>query len=277
MLNVDLHCHSNVSDGLLSPEQIAIRAKNNNIDLWALTDHDEISGISIAHLTALDLGLRCVTGVEISVTWAKKTIHILGLHIDITNVELIQGLEAIRKIREERAHEIAVQLNAVGIPNAFEGALKYVYNRNLISRTHFARYLVEIGYGINTKEVFRRYLHHGKPAYVPCCWVTLQEVINWIHHANGVAVIAHPGRYRYTELEFSMLFDEFKQHGGVGIEVITGSHTPKQYQKYAKIAKYYGFLASIGSDFHSPCESYLDLGKVPELPSNLKPIWYNWD
>lgn len=277
MLNVDLHCHSNISDGLLSPEQLVVRAKNNSVDLWALTDHDEISGIAAAYLKALDLDLRCIAGVEISVTWTKKTVHIIGLHIDINNIKLIQGLKALRESRKQRAKHIAKQLEIIRIPNSFEGALKHAHNRNLISRTHFARYLVEIGYCINIKAAFRYYLHDDKLRDIKHCWATLKEAIDWIHDANGVAVIAHPGRYQYTEFEFNALFDEFKQYGGVGIEVITSNHTLEQYQKYARIAKYYNFLASIGSDFHSQSESRFDLGKLPPLPSNLKPIWYNWN
>jgi len=277
MLNVDLHCHSNVSDGLLPPAEVAARAKANAVDVWALTDHDEISGVVAARSAAEELGMRYVAGVEISVTWAGQTVHIVGLRIDATNDALRQGLAATRNGRERRAREIAAGLAKVGISGAFEGALKHVGNPDLMSRTHFARFLVEAGYCSDTKTVFRKYLCEGKPGYVPHRWAGLQEALGWIHGAGGVAVIAHPGRYQYSELEFGALFDEFKQSGGAGIEVNTGSHTPEQYEEYARVAKRYGFLASIGSDFHGPGESRLDLGCVPPLPSGLQPIWHNWD
>lgn len=276
MLNVDLHCHSNVSDGLLPPEQVAARAHANGVALWALTDHDEIGGIAAARQAARALGMRHVAGVEISVTWAAQTVHIVGLGIDETNAALVQGLAATRNGREQRARAIAAALEQVGIAGAFEGALRHVGNPDLMSRTHFARYLVERGYGADTKEVFRHYLCAGKPGYVPHRWATLQDALGWIGAAGGVAVIAHPGRYRYSELEFGALFDEFKQLGGSAIEVHTGSHTPEQYQTYARVAEYYGFLASIGSDFHGPGESRMDLGRLPPLPASLKPVWHDW-
>ena len=276
MLNVDMHCHSNVSDGLLPPEQVAARAKANGVDVWALTDHDEISGVALARQAAEALGMRHVAGVEISVTWAGQTVHIVGLRIDETNAALTQGLAATRNGRERRARDIAAALAKVGIFGAFEGALKHVGNPDLMSRTHFARFLVETGYCADTKEVFRRYLSEGKPGYVPHRWAALGEAVEWIRGANGVAVIAHPGRYQYSDLEFGALFDEFKQLGGTAIEVNTGSHTPEQYEQYARVAKHYGFLASIGSDFHGPGESRVDLGQLPPLPSGLKPVWHDW-
>ena len=276
MLNVDLHCHSNVSDGLLPPEQVAARAKANGVDVWALTDHDEIAGVAAAREAAQDCGMRHVAGVEISVTWAAQTVHIVGLCIDETNQVLVDGLAATRNGRERRARDIAAALEKVGIPDAFEGALRHVGNPDLMSRTHFARYLVERGYCTTTKEVFRNYLSEGKPGYVPHRWATLAEAVGWIRGAGGVAVIAHPGRYQYSDVQFAALFDEFKQLGGAAIEVTTGSHTPDQYEEYARVARYYGFRASIGSDFHGPGESRVDLGHLPPLPSGLVPVWHDW-
>ena len=276
MFNVDLHCHSNVSDGTLAPREVAARAKANGVDIWALTDHDEISGVSEARAAAAALGLPYVAGVEISITWAAHTIHIVGLQIDETNPELVQGLAATRGGRERRAHEMAAQLAAVGIPDAFEGALKHVGNPDLISRTHFARYLVEIGRCADTSEVFRNFLTEGNPGYVPHRWASLEQALRWIRGAGGVAVVAHPGRYKLSDLAFDAFFSEFKQLGGAAIEVITGSHTPDQYAYYAKVATDYGFLASRGSDFHSPSESRVDLGALPPLPDSLTPVWHNW-
>ncbi|SFH94684.1 hypothetical protein SAMN04515618_106111 [Collimonas sp. OK307] len=276
MLNVDLHCHSNVSDGTLAPKEVAARAKANGVDIWALTDHDEVGGISEARAAAAALDLQYVAGVEISITWACQTIHIVGLQIDETNPELVQGLIATRGGRERRAHEMAAQLATVGIPDAFEGALKHVGNPDLISRTHFARYLVEIGRCADTSEVFRNFLTEGNPGYVPHRWASLEQAVRWIRGAGGVAVVAHPGRYKLSDLAFDAFFSEFKQLGGAAIEVMTGSHTPDQYAYYAKVAANYGFLASRGSDFHSPAESRVDLGALPPLPDSVTPVWHNW-
>ncbi|WP_395822912.1 3',5'-nucleoside bisphosphate phosphatase [Collimonas sp.] len=276
MFNADLHCHSNVSDGTLTPMAVAERAKANGVDIWALTDHDEINGIAAARAAAAALDLRYVSGVEISITWANQTIHIVGLQIDETNPQLLQGLATTRGGRERRAREMATQLAAVGIPGAFEGALKHVGNPDLISRTHFARYLVEIGRCVDTSEVFRNFLTEGNPGYVPHRWATLEQSVRWIRGAGGLAVVAHPGRYKLSSLAFGAFFDEFKQLGGSAIEVITGSHTPDQYGYYVKVAVDYGFLASRGSDFHSPTESRVDLGGLPPLPDNVTPIWHDW-
>lgn len=275
-LKFDLHCHSNVSDGLLPPEEVAARAKANGVGVWALTDHDEVGGVARARKAAQALGLQHVGGVEISVTWAGQTVHIVGLRIDETNRALVEGLAATRNGRERRAREIAQALDQYGICGAYEGALKHVGNPDLISRTHFARYLVECGQCGDTKEVFANYLTEGKPGYVPHRWATLEEAVRWIRGAGGVAVIAHPGRYKYSQTQFGALFDEFKQFGGAAIEVNTGSHTPEQYREYAQVARSYGFLASMGSDFHGPGESRVDLGGLPALPTDVKPVWHDW-
>jgi hypothetical protein len=277
MLNFDLHCHSNVSDGMLPPAEVAARAKAQGVDVWALTDHDELGGIAEAREAAAALGLRHVAGVEISVTWGGETVHIVGLRIDEANPDLIQGLATTRGGRAQRAQEMAAQLAEVGIPHAFEGALKFVGNPDLISRTHFARYLVEIGICSDVKEVFRNYLTEGKPGYVPHRWAKLQDAVRWIRSAGGIAVVAHPGRYHFSELQQHALLSEFKQAGGVGIEVVTGSHTPDQYDVYAKVAAKYGLLASRGSDFHAPQESHIELGALPPLPRSVTPVWHDWN
>lgn len=275
-LKYDLHCHSNVSDGLLSPEDVAARAHANGVGVWALTDHDEVGGVARARKAATALGLQFVAGVEISVTWANQTVHVVGLQIDETNPALVQGLFSTRNGRERRAREIASELEKVGICGTFEGALKHVGNPDLISRTHFARHMVECGQCGDTKEVFANYLTEGKPGYVPHRWATLEEAVGWIRGAGGVAVIAHPGRYKYTQTQFGALFDEFKRFGGQAIEVLTGSHTVEQYEEYAQVARSYGFLASMGSDFHGPGESRVDLGALPPLPRGLTPVWHDW-
>ncbi|RZL03209.1 MAG: PHP domain-containing protein [Rubrivivax sp.] len=273
LLNADLHCHSNVSDGTLTPEALAERAKRNGVELWALTDHDEVGGQHRARAAANAQGLAYLTGSEISVTFAHKTVHIVGLGFDPDHPALQQGLVDTRGGRERRARDMAEGLAKVGIPDAFAGALRYVGNPDLISRTHFARYLVEIGVCGDSHEVFKRYLTEGKPGYVEHRWAKLSDAISWITEAGGEAVIAHPGRYGFTPNEEYALFTEFKAHGGRGVEVVTGSHTVPEYAKYADMAIEFDLLASRGSDFHDPAESHTDLGTLPDLPGRLTPVW----
>lgn len=272
-LNADLHCHSSISDGTLAPEVLAARAKANGVELWALTDHDELRGQHRARAAAAALGLPYLTGTEVSVTFAGETVHIVGLGFDPDDTRLAEGLARTRGGRELRAREMAEDLARVGIKGAFEGALKYVGNPDLISRTHFARYLVEIGACRDTQEVFRRYLTEGKPGYVPHRWAALGDAVRWIVEAGGIAVIAHPGRYKLTPNQEYALFSEFKEHGGRAVEVVTGSHTAQDYVKYASMAREFGLLASRGSDFHSPEESHTDLGALPYLPGEVQPVW----
>jgi predicted metal-dependent phosphoesterase TrpH len=272
-MNADLHCHSSVSDGTLSPEALAARAKANGVDLWALTDHDEIGGQEAARAAARAIGLPYLAGVEISVTFAGTTVHIVGLGIDSNDAALRQGLAATRGGREARAREMASELAKIGIDGAFEGALQYVGNPDLISRTHFARHLVESGVCSDTQEVFRRFLVEGKPGFVPHRWASLKDAVSWIGGAGGIAVVAHPARYKFTPNEEFALFSEFKQHGGRGVEVVTGSHTAAEATRYAATAVEFELLASRGSDFHSPEESRVDLGGLPPLPPGLTPVW----
>jgi predicted metal-dependent phosphoesterase TrpH len=271
--NADLHCHSVVSDGTLTPELLAARAHANGVDLWALTDHDEVGGQARALAAAQALGMAYLSGVEISVTFAGTTVHIVGLGFDPTNPQMVQGLAATRGGRNERARDMAEQLAAVGIAGAYEGALRYVGNPELVSRTHFARFLVETGVCRDTSEVFRKYLIEGKPGYVPHRWASLGDAVRWITQAGGVAVIAHPARYKFTANEEFALFSEFQQHGGRGVEVVTGSHSASEAARYADLARELGLAASRGSDFHSPDESHTDLGKLPPLPADLTPAW----
>ena len=272
-LNADLQCHSNVSDGTLSPEAVAARAHQNGVELWSLTDHDEIDGQDRARDAAHRLGMSYLSGSEISVTFAGETVHIVGLGFDTRHPDLVQGLIATRGGREQRARNMAADLERVGVRGAFEGALKYVGNPDLISRTHFARYMVEIGLCKELPDVFKRYLTEGKPGYVKHQWAKLGDAVRWITEAGGVAVIAHPGRYDLTPNEEYALFTEFKAHGGQGVEVVTGSHTVPEYQKYADLACELDLLASRGSDFHDPSESHTDLGTLPPLPKRVTPVW----
>lgn len=273
ILNADLHCHSVVSDGTLTPEELAARAAANGVELWSLTDHDEVGGQHRAAAAARAQGMRYLTGTEISVTFANETVHIVGLGFDPDDAAISEGLYDTRGGRGRRAEEMAEGLAQVGIKGAYEGALRFVGNPELISRTHFARFLVEQGHCRDTAEVFRKFLTEGKPGYVPHRWATLKDAVRWITGAKGLAVIAHPGRYRFTANEEYALFLEFKEHGGRAIEVVTGSHSPPEYVEYADKALEFGFAASRGSDFHSPGESHCDLGKLPLLPGQLTPVW----
>ena len=273
ILNADLHCHSVVSDGTLTPEALAERAARNGVQLWALTDHDEIGGQERALAAAHAQGMLYLTGTEISVTFIDKTVHIVGLGFDPDDSGMRQGLAQTRGGRGQRAHEMSDDLARVGITGAYEGALTYAGNHQLISRTHFARFLVETGVCRDTNEVFRKYLTEGKPGYVEHRWASLQDAVGWIMRAGGVAVIAHPARYRFTAIEEFALFTEFKSHGGQGVEVVTGSHSAAEYVTYAQSAGEFGLAASRGSDFHSPDESHTDLGTLPLLPSGLTPVW----
>jgi len=271
--NADLHCHSTVSDGTLTPEALAERSRAHGVELWALTDHDEIGGQHHAAAAAKAQGMRYLTGTEISVTFIGQTVHIVGLGFDADDQTLQSGLRQTRGGREERAMEMSDGLAKVGIKGAYEGALKFVGNPELISRTHFARFLVESGVCRETNEVFRKYLTEGKPGFVPHRWATLKDAVSWITGAGGMAVIAHPARYKFTPNEEFALFTEFKALGGQGVEVVTGSHTVAEYAIYADTAREFGLAASRGSDFHSPDESHTELGTLPLLPANLTPIW----
>ena len=273
ILNADLHCHSVVSAGTLTPEELAARASTNKVELWSLTDHDEIGGQHRAAAAAKAQGMRYLTGTEISVTFIGKTVHIVGLGFNPDDPGLKQGLLQTRGGRGLRAMEMSEGLAKVGIHGAYEGALKFVGNPELISRTHFARYLVESGVCKETNEVFRKYLTEGKPGFVEHRWATLKDAVSWITQAGGIAVIAHPARYKFTANEEYALFTEFKTHGGRGVEVVTGSHTTAEYVTYAETAREFGLAASRGSDFHSPLESHTDLGTLPYLSGELTPVW----
>lgn len=273
-LNADLHCHSTVSDGLLSPGDLARRAKANGVELWALTDHDEIGGLPEARAVAAEVGLPFVNGVEISVSWGEdQTVHIVGLGFDDAYAPLVTGLATVRGGRDSRAQRMAAELDKVGIHGAYEGALKYAGNPALISRSHFARYIVELGHAKEVKSVFDWWLAKGKPGYVSHPWATMEQALGWIKAAGGIAVMAHPGRYRVSKAELHEMFGVFKDLGGRGIEVISGSHAEEQTLECAGAAREFGFLASRASDFHGPGESWIDLGKLPPLPEDLTPVW----
>ena len=275
-MNVDLHSHSTASDGLLKPQDLVARAAANGVEILALTDHDGVSGLSEARAKAESEGVRFVDGVEISVTWGGSTVHIVGLQIDPQDPVLRSGLESIREGRVRRAEKIGEALAAAGVPDSLAGAKTYAENPNLISRSHFARHLAKTGWARDVKSVFQHYLVKGKPGFVQQRWASLGDAVSWIRASGGIAVVAHPGRYNFPRPELHAFLAQFRDCGGAGIEVVTGSHSPEQYVEYARIAREFGFSASRGSDYHGKGESKADLGALPQLPDDLKPVWHDW-
>jgi len=282
MHNYDLHCHSTISDGLLPPVELVARAAGRDVKVLALTDHDDISGLAEATVAAAQHGIQLINGVEISVSWRSHTLHILGLHIDPTNEALLDGLREIRKGRSTRAALMAQSLAKSGIAGALEGSYRYASNPEIIGRTHFARFLVEHGYSKDVRSVFKNYLVKGKPGYIAHQWAELADAVKWIVGSGGVAVLAHPGRYTSGRKAMGKptmreLLREFYDLGGRGIEVVSGSHTPEQYAEFARYAREFNLLASCGSDFHGPGESYRDLGHLPDFPLDCVPVWQAWE
>jgi predicted metal-dependent phosphoesterase TrpH len=241
--------------------------------MLALTDHDETGGLGEARAAAEAAGLRFVDGVEISIEWGGLQVHVVGLDFDTGDAALNAGLESIRSGRVERAQRMAAELEKAGLPGCFEGAMRHTHNPNLIGRSHFARYLVEAGVCRDVRSVFDAWLVPGRPGYVTHRWASLAESVGWILGAGGVAVLAHPGRYKFSRPELRALLDEFKALGGQAIEVVSGSHAQEQILPFARLAREYGFLASCGSDFHGPGESFVDLGAAAPLPGDLDPVW----
>lgn len=268
--------HSTASDGALSPEDVVRRAADNGVQMLALTDHDTLAGQQAAMETARTLGLRYVPGVEVSVTWGGETVHVVGLNIDIHEQGLNQTLAEIRQGRHGRAQAMARDLVGHGLPDILEDAKAYARNPDLIGRTHFARALVAKGVCGSMNEVFQRYLTPGKPGYQAHQWATLTQAVGAIRGAGGVAVLAHPARYRLSAIGHWALIDEFKTLGGSAIEVVTGSHTTQESRRFQRVALDHGLQASRGSDFHGDGESRFDVGAVPALPDATLPVWHAW-
>ena len=275
-LHYDLHSHSTASDGTLTPTELVSLAAKSSIDVLALTDHDTTQGMQEAQKAASNTALTLIPGVEISVTWNARTLHIVGLNLDINNTELQAGLASVLEFRNWRAHEISRRLAKHDIHDAYEGALQYA-NGDVISRTHYARFLVEKGYCKNVRDVFKRYLVSGKPGYVSGDWASLEDAIGWITRAGGQAVIAHPARYRLTATKMRKLLGDFIECGGVGIEVVSGSHSRDEYYTMANFARLHDLYASAGSDYHGPIHPWIKLGRIPALPDGCKPIWELWE
>ena len=274
-MKADLHCHSTVSDGCLDPATIVRRAHGNGVELLALTDHDELTGTESVAREAAALGMRVVSGVEVSVTFREVTVHVVGLGVDPKNLALQAGLSRVRAGREERARRMADALARAGLGGMLSGARRFAHNPSMIGRAHFARHLVASGVMPDVRTVFDHYLVHGKPGYIPHHWADLEEAVDWIRGAGGIAVMAHPARYcqRLSTAALERLFDIFVAAGGEGVEVVAGAHSPEEVQRFATIARRRGLLASIGSDFHGEDESPVDIGRCHPLPPDLEPVW----
>jgi hypothetical protein len=271
-VDADLHCHSTASDGALAPAEVVRRAVERGVSLLALTDHDQLSGLEEARAAATASGIEFVCGVEVSVTWRGITVHVVGLRVDPVDRALQAGLEHVRGGRLRRAQKIGEALAAVGIAGSYEGAVALAENPSMVSRTHFARFLVQQGVVADTRAVFRRFLVQGKPGYVPHQWAQLADALRWIRGAGGIAVLAHPGRYGLSAAAMGELVEEFKSGGGSAIETVTGSHSRGQYSEFGELARHYGLAVSRGSDFHSPDEG-AEFGSLPGLDDSLTPVW----
>ncbi|UXY14540.1 PHP domain-containing protein [Chitiniphilus purpureus] len=276
MTPVDLHCHSNVSDGLLTPTAVARLAASRGCRLFALTDHDDVRGLAAAADEAQQQGMRFVSGVEISVSWGRHTLHIVGLGFDPAHPALRDGLAQVRAGRAERAVAMGESLARAGIPDVLEGAQRHADNPEIISRAHFARHLVERGAAKDMKSVFKRYLVRGKPGYVEHEWARLHDAIDWIRAAGGVAVLAHPARYDMGNETMRVLLTEFRRLGGEAIEVVSGVHGVHEVARFGRLAQEFGFFASSGTDYHATGEGARDPGLNPDLPAGCTPVWTRW-
>lgn len=271
----DLHCHSNYSDGILSPKALVSRAKEQNVGVLSLTDHDTIDGLNQAASEASCVGLRLIPGIEFSCQWQGRGIHVVGLNFDPTSPILLAGVERQRQLRLARAELIAEKLFKAGIPGALDGAKHYAKGAS-IGRPHFAQYLVDTGYVSSVNQAFKKYLGAGKVGDVKQVWPEIHEVVAWINGAGGCAVIAHPAKYKMTRSKLCSLAEEFKAAGGEGIELISGKQAPEITANIVNIAKQYKLLGSCGSDFHFPNQPWQELGQFGSYPSDIDPVWSQW-
>jgi len=270
----DLHTHSTASDGTLTPTELVNRAHLAGIQTLALTDHDSVDGLAEAQQAALQQGIRVINGIELSATWNRRTLHIVGLNIDPTFPPLLEGIDKTRDIRNARGRKMAALLADKGIEGALEGAKKFA-NGHILSRTHFAHFLVENGHAKDTRQVFKRFLVRGKPGHVPGNWAPLEQAVGWIIDAGGIAVIAHPARYKLTRTKLFQLIAEFRGYGGTAMEVLSGSHSRQESDLMAVYTRENGLLASVGSDYHGPEKAWIELGRLPALPLRCEPVWAN--
>jgi predicted metal-dependent phosphoesterase TrpH len=272
-MNVDLHCHTNLSDGSLPPEELLKLAIERKIDILAITDHDNIDCYS--RISAPEGPLTLISGIEFSTTWKNIGIHIVGLNMDLSNPELLKGIEFQSIAREKRAILIDEKLHSLGFKDCLEGAKRYSSGQQ-VGRPHFAQYLVEIGAVTNIQQAFKRYLGAGKAGDIKQQWASLNDVISWIRGAGGVAVLAHPTKYKMTRTKLCLLLEDFIVLGGEAMEVISGTQTVSETQSMARLCKQYNLLASRGSDFHSPGQPWAALGMTNDLPDYCEPVWSQW-
>ena len=271
----DLHCHSDQSDGILSPEAVVSRAKAQNVSVLALTDHDTVAGVTRAQAQARIEGLDLIPGIEFSSQWQGRGVHIVGLNIDLTSETLLKAVTRQEAQRDERAHQIAQKLESMGVINAYEGACRHA-GEGVVGRPHFAAYLVEQGHSKNVAQAFKKYLGAGKPGDVKQMWPEMGEVVEWITAAQGVPVLAHPKKYNITRTKLCAMVEEFKAVGGLALEVVSGRQPDADTRDMARIAEKYMLLGSCGSDFHSPGGAWQELGNFPKLPDSVEPVWSDW-
>lgn len=274
-LDIDLHSHSLASDGTLAPAELVNLAHESGLNTLALTDHDEISGIAEAMVQAEQVGIRLIPGVEVSVTWNNRTIHIVGLQINPEDEVLNRGLAKSREYRDWRAEEMGRRLAKHGIEGSYEASREMAKGR-IIARTHFARFLVQQGYAADMNDVFRKYLKPNKPGYVTGEWASLEDAVSWINGAGGLAVIAHPLRYKMTATKLRELTAQFIECGGKAIEVISGNQSKDDTFRMANFARQHKLQTSVGSDFHDPDRSWNRFGRIPQLPKSCDPVWSKW-
>lgn len=252
------------------------QAAAKGIKTLALTDHDSTAGLAEAGDAAALYGIVLVPGVEISTAWQDKSIHIVGLNLDPDFKDLQTGLEKLKTQRRERAREIGRRLEKYGLTGLFE-AVQTRVGEGMLTRTHFAQCLYDLGIAASVRDAFERYLARGKPGYVATRWTEMEQAIAWIRGAGGVAVVAHPQRYKLTGSWLRRLLGEFREMGGEGMEVLSGTAPPGEVQSSAEYAKRFNLLASCGSDFHSPEHVWPKLGRLPPMPAGLTPVWSAWE
>jgi len=270
--NYDLHCHSTASDGTLSPTALVQRAHEHGVTSLALTDHDTVAGLNEAQMAATAAGIHLIPGIELSTSWQNKCLHIVGLGIDPDYPPLREATQNLQIMRMERAEKIADKLEKKRIPGALE-AVKKAAGEGMITRSHFADFLLSQFHVSTQQEAFDRYLGAGKSAFVATTWSDMALAINWITESGGVAVLAHPLRYNLTASWMKRLLAAFKEAGGLGIEVVTGRYNSDEIKTVAAYATRFELAGSVGSDFHNPSNQWIELGRLAPLPENIKPVW----
>ncbi len=269
---VDLHLHSTASDGELAPARLVEVVQAAGVKVMALTDHDSVAGLPEATSTGVTLGVQVVAGVEISARWDVHDIHVVGLGIDPAHPALLDHLAGQMERRRQRAHQISTRLVKLGFPDLLAAA-SAIAPQGIPARPHFAKALFRAGLCRQEKEAFAKYLAQGKPAYVKTAWPGVDETVQWIKSAGGVAVIAHPHRYNMTRTKLDRLIRFFAESGGQAMEVVSANQDSGSAQQLAGFCKQYGLYASQGSDYHGPAMRWVLPGRMSKLPSQCQPVW----